>query len=228
MDEKTRKDRVTKAAESTLNVSHGVKNILQAVQGSMDVIEKSLQTNDIERTKRSWQILRQNLDKVNKLVLDMLKYTGESPPQFTSCDINGLVDAVVQTLKPQAEKEAKTITFIADPEIQSIDIDVDQIYDVMLNLLLNALDAVDKQTGEIKVATKLDEQNKQVIIQISDNGPGITDTQAIFEPFHSSKPKIGTGLGLPIARKIITQHKGTIQVETKPRQGAVFTVTLPK
>jgi signal transduction histidine kinase len=197
------------------------------VQGSIDVIDKSLELNDIERTKRSWQILRQNLDKVNKLVLDMLKYSGESPPQLTSCDINDLIDAVVRTLSQQAEKDAKTITLIADPRIESIDIDVDQIYDVMLNLLLNALDAIDKDTGKIEVTTKLDEQNKHVIIKVSDNGPGIADTESIFEPFHSSKPKLGTGLGLPIARKIITQHNGTVQVRSKLAHGATFTIILP-
>ena len=227
MEEKDRDERVSRAAESTLNLSHGVKNILQAVKGGMDVVEKSLDINDIERTRRAWPILRRNLDKVNKLVLDMLKYSGESEPEFGSCDLNCLVAEAVETVSVQAGEQGKTIKLSVDEKIEDVNIDADQIYDVMLNLLLNAVDAVENDAGVIEVSTRSDAGQNRVTLTVSDNGAGIADTETIFEPFRSSKPKVGTGLGLPIARKIVNQHGGTIHAESKPGKGASFIVSLP-
>ena len=227
MGDKSRDERVSRAAESTLNLSHGIKNILQAVKGGMEVVEKSLDINDIKRAKGAWPILRRNLDKVNKLVLDMLKYSGESVPEFGSCDLNGLVAEAVETVKVQAGEQGKVIKLSVDEEIKNIDIDADQIYDVILNLLLNAVDAVEAGSGIIEVSTRTDAGQKRVTLMVSDNGAGIADAEAIFEPFQSSKPKVGTGLGLPIARKIVSQHGGTIHAESNSGKGASFIVSLP-
>lgn len=227
MEEKDRDERISRAAESTLNLSHGVKNILQAVKGGMDVVEKSLEINDIERTRRAWPILRRNLDKVNKLVLDMLKYSGENEPEFGSCDLNGLVAEAVETVRVQAGEQGKVIKLSVDERITDVNIDADQIYDVILNLLLNAVDAVEADAGVIEVSTRSDAGQKRVTLTVSDNGAGIADTETIFEPFRSSKPKVGTGLGLPIARKIVSQHGGTIHVQSQPGEGATFIVSLP-
>jgi signal transduction histidine kinase len=86
---------------------------------------------------------------------------------------------------------------------------------------------VPAETGVIRIETHYDATGKKIILKIIDNGPGIPDTQVIFEPFHTTKEKAGIGLGLSIARKIILQHKGTIDVQSQPGQGATFTVTLP-
>ncbi len=227
MEDKSRDERVSRAAESTLNLSHGIKNILQAVNGGMEVVEKSLDINDIKRAKGAWPILRRNLDKVNKLVLDMLKYSGESEPEFDSCDLNCLVAEAVETVRAQAGEQGKTMKLSIDEKIKNIDIDADQIYDVILNLLLNAVDAVEADAGVIEVSTRFDVGQKRVTLTVSDNGAGIADAKAIFEPFQSSKPKVGTGLGLPIARKIVSQHGGTIHVQSQPGKGATFIVNLP-
>jgi len=96
-----------------------------------------------------------------------------------------------------------------------------------LNLVLNALDAVSDGAGVVNVTTELDSANGLLVLRVSDNGPGIEDTEAIFEPFRSAKTKVGTGLGLPIAQKIVAQHGGTIEVASTPGNGATFTVTLP-
>jgi len=92
---------------------------------------------------------------------------------------------------------------------------------------LNAIDAVESDTGVIEVGTRSDAGQNRVTLTVSDNGAGIADTETIFEPFRSSKPKVGTGLGLPIARKIVSQHGGTIHVESQPGEGATFIVSLP-
>jgi signal transduction histidine kinase len=98
---------------------------------------------------------------------------------------------------------------------------------VVLNLVLNALDAVEERTGEISVTTRYDVQNNSAILTVSDNGPGIANSEAIFKPFHTSKKKAGIGLGLPITKKIVELHSGQIIVQSEPPKGADFIVTLP-
>ncbi len=225
MDNDKRQERVSQAAQTALNLSHGVKNILQAIRGGRDVVDQSLEINDIERAKRGWEILGENLDKIEKLVLDMLQFSKDSELNIKRSDFNAIVRSAANSLRPGAQEDGKQITVSVDKDIKPIEIDADRMYDVILNLVLNAVYAVPEGTGIVEVATEA--KGETVILSVSDNGPGVEDTESIFEPFHTTKAKVGTGLGLPIARKIVNQHGGTIKVKAHPHKGAVFTVTLP-
>lgn len=225
MDDKKRQERVSQAAQTTLNLSHGVKNILQAIRGGRDVVGLSLEKNDITRAKRGWEILCENLDKIEKLVLDMLHYSKDSKLNIKKSDLNAVVTSVAESLQASAREEEKQIIVSIDNNIKPIEIDADKIYDVILNLVLNAVQEVPKGTGVVEISTEA--KGQTVILSVSDNGPGVEDPESIFEPFHTTKAKVGTGLGLPIARKIVNQHDGTIEVKNQPKKGAVFTVTLP-
>jgi signal transduction histidine kinase len=105
--------------------------------------------------------------------------------------------------------------------------DSEKIRDVIVNLLINAMEAVEPLTGKIIVCTELDGLNHQIILRVSDNGPGIEDTNIIFEPFHSTKGSAGAGLGLTIARQIIQKHGGTLNAQSRLNEGATFTVCIP-
>jgi len=225
MDKDKNQERVSQAALTALNLSHGVKNILQAIRGGREVVDQSLEINDIERAKRGWDILSENLDKIEKLVLDMLRFSRDSELKIKKSDINNVVESAVEALLASAEESGKQIVVSTDKNIKPIKIDPDKIYDCVLNLLLNAVDAVPKRKGIVEVATEAKGEN--VILTVSDNGPGIEDKKTIFEPFHTTKARVGTGLGLPIAKKIVTRHQGTIKVKSQPGKGATFTVTLP-
>ena len=227
MDEGKRAKRVSQAVQTALNLSHDVKNILQAIKGGTDIIDVGLQRGDIERTKRAWNILKKNLDRIEKLVLDMLEYSKETKLILTDCKFNDLVHAAQNDLLPEALEKGVSITVHTDNTIGSIPLDTDKINDVILNLIINAIDAVPQNTGEISLTTKLAPADNQFCFHVTDNGPGIKDIDSIFEPFHTTKAKVGTGLGLPIVKKIITQHAGTIKVKSTPGSGTTFTVTLP-
>jgi signal transduction histidine kinase len=225
MDDDKRQERVSQAAQTALNLSHGVKNILQAIRGGRDVVGQGLKTNDIERAKRGWEILGENLDKIEKLVLDMLQFSKDSKLDIKRSDFNAVVKSAADSLRAGAEEEGKQIVVSVDKDIKPIEIDADKMYDVILNLVLNAVHAVPERTGVVEIATEA--EGETVILSVSDNGPGVEDSESIFEPFHTTKAKVGTGLGLPIARKIVTQHGGTIEFKNQPNGGVVFTVTLP-
>lgn len=221
------KQRMMEAGQVALNLSHGIKNILQALRSGQDVMDDAISYRDIDQAKKAWIILKRNLEKVQKLVLDMLKFSKDDKPQTQECQFNRLVESVVETLRPQADEKQIGITMQLDEHLQLATVDPDQMQDVIMNLLINAIEAVEPQTGQVTVHTETDAEQNNLILRVSDNGMGIEDTRVIFEPFHSQKANIGAGLGLTIANKIVKAHGGDIQVQSLPGEGSIFTVTLP-
>ena len=227
MEDKNRYQRASQAAQTALNLSHGVKNLLQAVKGGIEVVDYAFEIGDIEHAQQGWSILKRNLYRINKLVLDMLTFGTEHKPVFKNCNLNNLVTSAAESLNAQADSRGVSLVVQTDDKIRDTRLDADGIYDVILNLVLNALDAVSDRTGVVNITTALDSAGGRLMLRVSDNGPGIADTETIFEPFHSAKPKVGTGLGLAITKKIVTLHEGSIKVDSTPGRGATFTVMLP-
>jgi signal transduction histidine kinase len=221
------KKRMMEAGQATMNLSHGIKNILQAVRSGQDVMDEAIGYQDIDQAKRAWNILKRNLERVQKLVLDMLKFSKDEVPKFQPCHFNRLVESVVETLRPQADQREVGVLVHIDEHLELVPMDPEQIQDVVLNLLINALEAVPPKTGQITVQTELDTKTQQVILRISDNGAGIDNLEQIFEAFHSTKSNVGAGLGLTIAKKIILNHGGTIDAQSLSGEGSIFTVRIP-
>mgnify|MGYP000722411920 CR=1 FL=1 len=221
------KKRMMEAGQAAMNLSHGIKNILQAVRSGQDVMDEALSYKDIDQAKRAWNILTRNLDRVQKLVLDMLKFSKDENPNRQPCHLNRLVESLVEMLRPQADQRDIGIIVQCDEHLDLVSVDPEQMQDVIMNLLMNAIEAVEPLKGQVVIHTELDEPNQRAVLRISDNGPGIDDTGVIFEPFHSSKTNVGAGLGLTIARKIVNRHGGTIDVQSLPEEGSIFTVSIP-
>ncbi|MHC4927371.1 MAG: ATP-binding protein [Planctomycetota bacterium] len=210
------RQRMVQAGQAALNLSHGIKNILQAVRSGEDVMDDAFTHQDIDQAKKAWSILKRNLDKIQKLVLDMLKFSKGDQPQRQNCQFNRLVETVVEMVRPQADERQVGVLVQADEGMDLVQVDPDQMQDVVMNLLLNAIEAVPPQTGQVTVHTEFQADPRMLVLRVSDNGKGIEDLNTIFEPFHSEKPHVGTGLGLPIAKKIIQMHNGTIDVQSLP------------
>lgn len=219
--------RIIEAGQAALNMSHGVKNILQAVRSGQDVVEDAFAYNDLDQAKKGWNILKRNLDKIQKVVLDMLKFSRENPPRMQPCQFNRLIESVAEILRPQADQRQVALTLQLEDPLGQVTLDPDQMQDAAMNLMLNAIEAVPAQTGHVTVHTELDNQTHELILRISDNGKGIEDKEIIFEPYHTDKQGYGTGLGLAITRKIIHSHHGRIDVQSIPGEGSIFTVRLP-
>jgi signal transduction histidine kinase len=223
-----RRERIAQAGQTAVNLSHGIKNLLQAVATGREVVGHGLKTGDIERVKRGWNILNRNLERIHKLVVDMLKFSKESKAEFKSCHFNRLVESIVETLRSTAEENGVSTSVQTGERVGMAEIDSDKMQDVIMNLVLNAIEAAAAvEIGVVNVTTGLESGGEQLVFEVSDNGPGIGDTDSIFLPFHSAKPKVGTGLGLAITKKIVEQHNGTIEVKSEVGKGATFTVRLP-
>ncbi len=227
--QRDRNQRLINAGQVSLKISHSVKNIIQLVSGAAEVIDFGLRTNEIHRVKRSWAILKPNLERVKKFMLDMLDFSRERHLELGPCEFNAVIQSAIESLNSQLKQKKTKLHIRIDQQIPLIELDGERIHEMAANLILNAIDIVDENTGVVSVETKYLKEQNAVQLSVTDNGPGITEEakQKIFLPFESSKNKLGTGLGLAIAKQIIEQHKAKIEIESEIGKGSTFKVILP-
>ncbi len=221
-------ERLTAIGETVASLSHHIKNILQALTAGIDVVEMSLDRSNIEGASKAWPIVQRNIARINDLILNMLTFSKEREPHLENLNLSHVVSECVQLVAPRAdEKSVAVLTDLAD--IPPIHADAAGLHQAIMNLLTNALEAVNDNTGIITVATAYDSMNRRVSIRVMDNGNGIDEEllDRIFEPFYSNKGQKGTGLGLAVTRKIVEEHHGRIEVDSTTPEGTTFTIILP-
>lgn len=225
----TENRRLVAAGKATLQLSHSVKNILQMVGGAAEVIDFGLRSNEIHRVKSSWDILKPNIERLKKFTLDMLDYSKERKLELEDCDFNRVIQGSIESLQTQLKRKNTKLIIRVDQNMPIVELDGERIHEMSLNLILNAIDIVDDTKGVVNIETKYHKKTEEVELTIADNGPGMTEEikKSIFQPFESSKNKFGTGLGMPIAKQIVDQHNGRIEIESEEGKGATFRVFLP-
>jgi signal transduction histidine kinase len=199
------------------------------IGGAAEVVDFGLRSNQMHRVKRSWDILKPNLERMRKYTLEMLDYSKERNLNPGPADFNRVIQGAIESLKSQLKAKNSKINIRIDQKIPEVFLDAERIHEMALNLVLNAIDIVDDNSGLVSVETKYHQDDERVSLAITDNGPGMSDDmkEKIFTPFESKKKTFGTGLGMPIAKQIIDQHNGTIEIDSKVGQGTTFTVYLP-
>ncbi|MCK4905834.1 GAF domain-containing protein [bacterium] len=227
-EESLRAARMAAIGQTMAELSHYIKNVLAGFEGAGSLLESGLQKENREMIEQGWSFLKKSQEKISTLVMNMLSYSKEKKLSFNLYDINKVISDVVSLMQPRLKEKSITIEKNLDKNIKEIVIDSDGIYNCVLNLISNAMDAMESENGKITVNTLNDEKNKQVKIEIKDSGNGIPKDKIndVFNLFYSSKTK-GTGLGLAVTKKIIDEHKGKILVESKEGKGTTFTIILP-
>jgi len=221
-------ERLAATGETVAYLSHGIKNILQSMQSAADMVEIGLGKNKLDTTRKGWTILQRNLTKIQNLVLNMLAFSKVREPNLTPTQLNYLVTDTIEMLASQADEKHVALISDLDHLLPSIAIDPNGIQQALLNLVLNALDAVDPDRGIITIKTAYDTDSQKVVLSVSDNGDGIEASQisGIFRAFTSSKGQGGTGLGLAVVKKVAQEHGGKCTVTSTLGQGTTFTITL--
>ena len=221
--------RLIEAGKATLNLSHSVKNILQMVGGAAEVIDFALKSKQFHRVTKSWDILRPNIERLKKFTLDMLDYSKERRLELEACDFNRVIQGSIESLQAQLKQKKSKTSIRVDQNMPQVELDGERIHEMSLNIILNAIDIVGDTGGLVSVETRYFAEQNEVLLAITDNGPGMTDEmkEKIFTPFESGKNKFGTGLGMPIAKQIIDQHNGRIEIETEQGKGTTFNIYLP-
>jgi signal transduction histidine kinase len=222
-------ERLAAVGETTAALSHSIKNILQALRGGADVVEMGFKSQNLTQATKGWRIVERNLDKIYNLTLNLLAYSKPREPKMEMVNPKVLIDECIELISPAAAE--KGVMAVADVEegVPAVPLDPDGMHQVLMNLLSNALDAVPPEDGLIRVVCRYDEGEKQAVLVVADNGPGVQQPMMrhMFELFHSTKGNRGTGLGLAVAKKIVDEHEGTITVKSTPEEGTTFTIRLP-
>jgi len=222
-------ERLVAAGETVAYLSHYIKNILQGLRSGADLVEMGLGKGRMEIIRQGWQIVNRNLEKIYNLTMNMLAFSKEREPRLEYVQLNHVVDEAVQLAQRTADERGIMLLTDLEENMPPITIDSDGIMQVVLNIVMNALDAAPRESGIVHVRTRYEAADKIAVISISDNGPGIPEDQLkhIFKPFHSTKGNAGTGLGLAVAKKIVEEHRGRIDVQTSPDEGTIFEIRLP-
>jgi len=221
--------RLAATGETVAYLSHYIKNILQGVQSGADLVDIGLNKQNISTLGKGWEIVKRNLDRILQMTSNMLAYSKTREPKLLHNSLNKIIADAVSLVQSKAdEKEVMILTDFEEP-FPPIPVDADGIHHVMLNIISNAVDAVEPSKGVVNVVTRFDNEHGIADTIIADNGPGIDseNIEEIFEPFKSSKGHAGTGLGLAVARKIVREHHGRIVVDSRPDEGTSFRIRLP-
>lgn len=215
-------DRLTSLGELAASVVHEVRNPLASIKGAVDIIEEELAP---ESPRREFaDIARREIDRLDHLVADFLKFARPAKPHIAPADVRALVQSVVSLTAQQAAKRSIAVEIQDIESLPEIDLDAEQIKQVLLNLLINAFHAMPEGgTATIRMLASDD----TIRIEVCDEGEGIAplDLPRVFDPFFTTKDD-GLGLGLAIAYRIVEQHGGTLNASNGER-GAVFRLTLP-
>jgi signal transduction histidine kinase len=227
---KVQSERLAAVGQAIAAVSHHIKNILQGIRGGEYLVEMGLENEDFATVRKGWDIVRRNQGKISSLVMDMLSFSKERQPDLVPGDLAEVVADVVETVAQRAREAGVTINLETEPELPRILFDPEALSRAVLNVVTNAIDAVeDAPSGTVTIATAVDREAGVARITVTDDGPGMSaETLAgIFNLFMSTKGSRGTGLGLTVSRKILREHGGDIHAASTPDQGSTFALEWP-
>lgn len=222
-------ERLAVMGQTIANLSHHVKNILQGIRGGGYLIDAGLKRDDNEAVRRGWSMVEKNQERISQLVMDMLSFSKERQPDRVEADLNELIEDVAELMRVRAQDAECELCLETDLEAAQAFFDPEAMHRALLNVVTNAIDAVAGSEQASVVVRTRSHSDRGVMIEVADNGPGIPeeDRHRIFSPFESGKGARGTGLGLPVCKKIMEEHEGWIDIRDRPGGGTVFRLYLP-
>ncbi len=209
------------------SIAHEIRNPLTSVKLNIQKVMESEGLDDID--KEHLDISQEGIGHIENFIKELLNFTRVSELHLNYFSVEQIVDESIKMIRNTLKLKDVELTIEVQERLPQVLVDGDKIRQVLLNILHNACEAVDKG-GKITIALSLlkGRRGQKVRILISDNGPGIPkkDKENIFEPFYTTK-STGIGLGLANARKIIVQHKGSIHTVENEGSGACFDLLIP-
>jgi len=224
-----RADRLSSLGLLTAGLAHEIRNPLVAIRTFTQLLPERYEDPEFRENFKSLAL--KELDRICGLVNDLLNFARPSPPKVSPEDANELVEGIVRILESEAKEKDVSINLRLAPGLPKIFIDKEQIKQVSMNVILNAIQAIEGG-GEVEVITRMfskDSSERFLQIEVRDTGVGIEegDLENIFNPFFTTKED-GNGLGLSISHQIIQEHSGYIVADSKPGKGTAFYINLPE
>jgi len=219
-----RSEKLAALGQLAAGIAHEIRNPLTSINILIHSLRERLPSENSQQ--EDLKVIEEEIHRMNEIVDQFLRFAKPAPPFFEKTDVLSIVEETLQLLRLQAEKQRIAV----EREFQTLPmilIDPEQMKQAMLNLLLNAIQAM-PEGGLLTLKGRNSEDGQWIHLSIQDSGMGISgeDIDKLFDPFFSTKEG-GIGLGLSITHRIIDQHHGKIEVESSPGNGTLFTVWLP-
>jgi len=216
-------------------IQHAIKNMLNTLTGGTYLSRSGIAKNDKQRVEDGFAMIDEGIAKIANLSLNMLKYAKEWKLELEVTDLAQIVTDVCNAIKQAGSGEAISVRQRVSDDLPPVSCDSRLIHMALMDIATNALDACASkdysgaERAEISFDAYQEKNGRFVVAEISDNGVGMTEEiqNGIFTPFFSTKEERGTGLGLPLALRIVNLHGGNIEVVSEPDKGSVFRITLP-
>jgi len=217
-------ERLSSLGELTAGVAHELRNPLAGIKINTQILARKKDLPEME--KRLLDSTQEGIEKIQKIVDDMLHFAKPKASHFKEEEINEVVEESLAILQTKLKKGNISFVFERGKNLPGIRIDAHQIQQVLINLMLNALQAMEKG-GTLTIRTFL-EEGGGVGVEVKDTGVGIpkSNLKKIFDPFFTTKSE-GTGLGLSISAKILENHGATIDAVSEEGKGSTFTIHFP-
>ncbi len=229
-DSMIKAERLAAVGQTVAIMSHHIKNILQGVRGGGYLVDMGLKDDNRELIKKGWVIVERNQDRIYNLVMDMLTFSKERDPKLVMTSIQSVCQDVAELMQQRLEDHGIELRIDIDDSLPESMIDPEGFHRAILNLIINAIDALEDQARpRISVTCRFSPSEEHFYLDVEDNGTGIdpVDLPKLFSLFESSKGSAGTGLGLSVSRKVLQEHGGEITAESELGRGTCFHLKWP-
>ena len=220
-----RSERLAALGSLAAGMAHEIRNPLSSIKGFAQFFLKKNPAGSVDH--KYSKVMIKEVERLNRVITNLLDFARPKEPIREKASIDALLHHSLDLIQEHAGSKGIQVMADIEEDIPQMALDRDQMTQVLLNIALNGLDAME-EGGELWLRCFRSKQGKLVIIEIEDTGHGIPKDELpmIFDPFYSTKKK-GTGLGLAIAHRIIENHNGVLSVSTKRGSGTVFRIELP-
>lgn len=218
-----RAERLFAVGQLSAGLAHEIRNPLASIAGAVGLMERNGGSEGMR--SECITIIKKENERLNRLLTSFLDFARPRTPRYLSIDIEPVLDAVIDLANHAIAGKAISLRKEIESHLAPLECDPEQLKQVLLNLVMNAIQAM-PEGGEVTISARLD--NERLLIRVRDEGCGIKldERDKIFDPFFTTKAD-GTGLGLSVAHQIVEQHGGLLTAEQNAVKGMTFSLQLP-
>jgi len=229
--EKIDAERLAAVGQTVAGLAHGIKNILTGLEGGMYFLKSGMEGGRKERLDEGWGMLSRNMEKISVLVRNLLSFSKGRKVHVSMSDPSRFVDEMVELYRDAAAREDVIVRGETEGDVAPAPFDREAMHTCLANLVSNAIDAC-QMSGRrpCEVVVHLSGDDERIVFEVRDEGCGMDQEvrRLAFTNFFTTKGAGGTGLGLLLTRKIVTEHGGRIALETTPGEGSRFRLIFPR